>query len=251
MWLLQMASAPMSDEDGSLGRRLTGHLVPANWTDLPIGFHARAQNVLKRFGVCVVWVPRGAVVRALAGAATKADCDAVLVANETQILEDVAAALDAVRAEELELEVDAAREALAVYRNGHRRASQTLCSSLLGHVLAEHFQEPKFADALRRLEPSDEPVALRSARRTWVGWAISSALLRGSTDNRTRRGFNRHVTAHGLYPEQFTQAHALSALLLAGGVLRQLQADIDERAHLTALAAGHIGTLPPPTSSGE
>jgi hypothetical protein len=71
-------------------------------------------------------------------------------------------------------------------------------------------------------------------------------------------GFNRHLSAHGVDPRQFREAHALEGLMLLAGVLRELHEvyRVAERGfgpspRLTRYAQAELlRRMPPPAPAG-
>jgi hypothetical protein len=197
-------------------------LFPRNWLPLGIGLHARARKVMTESGICLVWVPPAEVVEAIVRVKCKEDRDTVLLTNAAQILDAVDQALAEATHPRLGATVAAAREALAAQRAGFTNPAQSHCASVLGEVIDRHFGFAKFVDA--RIAFESEPAraaGLWSFRRASIQEAILVA-IRGSEHRAPDSGFNRHLSAHGVDPLQFREPHALEALMLLAGAIREL-----------------------------
>lgn len=171
-------------------------------------------------GICLVWVPRPELIRKLIDSDGDAERESVLIGHEAEVLEDVGAALALATHTELGASPAVAREALGAYEAGCRRASQTLSGSLLTAVLDENFGQRNFADARTRFQ-RDHPdyVGMSVFRLAAVQQSIANAI---TPTRENPPGFNRHATAHSIATTQFTDANALTALMLLAGVLREL-----------------------------
>jgi len=197
-------------------------LVPRNWWPLQVGMHLQAQSVMTESGVCLVWVPPAPTVEAIVCASSKEDRDRVLLANAETILGALDQVLGEATHSELVTTVDAAREAVAIYRGGHTRGAQTLAAATLGEVVEGHFGFEKFSVARRAFENEQTcDAGLWSYRRVAIQTAIRAAILR-SEEQGSAAGFNRHLSVHGVSGDQFTPAHALAGLMLVVGALREL-----------------------------
>lgn len=214
---------PDGEEDLGLVERLWRRVFPPNWSSLRVGELRKAQSVMLETGICLTWVPPAAVIRAIISARSMGDQHAALLASESVILGDLARVTEEVTHPRLADVRDAAREAAAAYEAGYRRAAQALCASALSAVLSDDFGVPGFPEARRRLA-QDRPGATspRLLRRAYVQWSLRRAIEGARPDFPPQR-FNRHLTAHSLAHEQFTDAYAVSALMLLTGVARELQ----------------------------
>jgi hypothetical protein len=141
---------------------------PPNWRRLKLADVETAFSLMVEHGLNIAWVPRGEVVRELLSATDVAARDAVLIARETELIEDVERALDAIELGELAGPVDALREAVAAFRDGHHRAAQALATVTLGTVIHDTFGEEHFAQCPPPLRSVGAPASRlpRSAKRS-------------------------------------------------------------------------------------
>jgi hypothetical protein len=192
--------------------------LPENWRDIDFDELERAVMLAMEDGLALVWVPRGEIVRAMIDAPSRGEREAILLARESEILDDVDGALNRVQGDRLVHPRDLARAAAAAHRDGHHAAAQTLAAAALS-ALVHGFGFQRFAQAREEWE-RDHPmeVDLFDVRITTLLQAFARALHH--TDY-ARPGFNRHATQHG-HVGQFTTQHALTAHLLLGGLLREL-----------------------------
>jgi hypothetical protein len=220
-WALKQASVPDYPDQGYM-ERILHRLLPANWMDISIGLQAQARKAVATGEICLAWVPRGELIGDLALAARKAERDEALLRHEDALLEDVTAVLEAVIHERLVKLRHEAQEATVTFLDGHPRPAQSFCASLIGEIVEDVFGYENFASASEAfdLEPPDE-IDFRDYRRGLIQWMIKEA-LRGR-DTGPRPGFNRHLTAHSVNPQQYTRANAIGALMLVAGTLRELQ----------------------------
>lgn len=222
LWLQELATPPSpTDPDTSLGERVFRRVMPPNWWTLSVGAQTQARRVMAETGLCLAWVPRADIVRAIVGAKNKGERDDVLLEHADTIIEDVEAALCQAIHPELGEHPSVAFEAVSAFRGGFPRASQALCAAAVGALLCDHFGESNFAMCRQLLAATNpEQAGLRDFRRVSIQWAIRFAILRSDMEP-PPEGFNRHLTAHGV-ESNFTKAHAIAALMLFAGALREL-----------------------------
>jgi hypothetical protein len=238
MYMLEQAAAAPVEGETAPERFFRG-LMPPNWWELTPSEQVEAKTLVEETGLPLIWVPRSNVVRAmvLAGGDKNAR-DAALTAMRELVIEDVDAILRECTAERVASLADAGLEAAAAAHHGHSRASQALAAAIVGEVLAVHFGLPKFAQARARLE-DELPAAV--SQRFWRRASLQSGLLAAIATSWTDpppEGFNRHLSAHGVAPDQYTETNALEALLLVGGIVRELH---------EVYSQGHGGIPPLPT----
>jgi hypothetical protein len=230
-FLLHGTAAPDEGEPRmSFIERVSRRLVPANWWELPIGAQERARKQMRTGGICLIWVPRAEIVCELIAPMSKAERDAHLLQRQFEILADVEACLAEVehpRLAELRL---AGEEALVTFREGRLRAAQALSASLLGGVLVGEFGHARFDRARQSFEEDLKVGDMRTMRIGLIQTAISKA-IEPAYDPPVSTGFNRHLTVHGVDATQYTAPHAIEALLLVAGTLRELQDlyELDDR----------------------
>jgi hypothetical protein len=222
LWALSEVATPRDQERDMRGvERFLRRVLPANWLEMSVGLQNAARRTMAETGVCLAWVPRPEVVAAIVATKERDDRDTVLVSNEMEILDDLTSALAQATSVELTDLVESAEEAVAAYRAGLPRASQALAGAAITTVLADHFGEDNFAEARKRLTPPGTvTVDLRVARRAMIEWCLLAAIALSYSE--APPGFNRHVTAHRVGHEQYTDANALAGLMLLAGLLREV-----------------------------
>jgi hypothetical protein len=219
-WLQEMVQPPPTEAEGSRGERMFRAVMPANWWHLSLAAQSRAREVMPETGLCLAWVPRPEIVRRLVSTNEKAQRDQILIEHAGAILDDAESVLCQSVHPQLAALPSVGIEAVHAFRHDAPRASQALCAAALGTLLADHFGETSFGKARERLEASVETVSLLTMRRVSIHQAIRYAILRSNIDP-APDGFNRHLTAHGVQAN-FTTAHALSAIMLIAGAVREL-----------------------------
>lgn len=197
-------------------------LIPVNWWPLTIGMQGQAQRVMSDTGICLVWVPPADVVELIACAKSKEERDEFLIESGASIMNSVDLVLAEATHPQLEATVAAGREAVAAQRAGLTKAAQSLAASVLGEVVEGHFGFDDFGYARRafRGEPASD-ASPWSSRRAAVQEAILGAIIQSKYGS-PEAGFNRHLSAHGVDPRQFREAHALEGLMLLAGAIREL-----------------------------
>lgn len=218
----QMAKPEDAGSFAEVAKSFMEGLVPRNWWSLGIGTHQRASRLMAESGICLVWVPPPDVIKAIIRASDKEERDEVLVDHAEAILVAIDQVLTEVTHPRLSTTTAAAREAVAAHRAGFLKAAQSHAAAILGDVVERHLGFERFSNARCAFErePADD-AGLWSFRRVAVQAAIHAAISR-SDELPPDAGFNRHLSVHGIDVRQFTPAHALAALMLVGGALREL-----------------------------
>lgn len=228
-----------ANDDVPPAERVMRALLPPNWWELEQPERVDATTFLGHTSVPLLWAPRAAIVREVVATTTKAERDAVLCAARSMIVADVNAVLDQCTHERIATLTLAGREASVTASEGRLLASQALSAAIVGEVLDKHFGLSKFRDARERFKSElPDKVSMRFWRRASLQSALLAAIALTWTDP-PPDGFNRHLTAHGLSPEQYTEANALEGLLLVTGLIRELH---------EVYGAGHGGV--PPLTAG-
>jgi hypothetical protein len=97
--------------------------MPDNWEEvdgLPL---VDLVDLVLRDGIAVVWVPRAEIVHELLLASTDAQRDAILVARESEIFDDLDTVLASIGEPTVAASARAAAEAVSAARDGHRMAA--------------------------------------------------------------------------------------------------------------------------------
>lgn len=196
--------------------------LPANWRELDPAEVDRAAGLMGDTGLCLAWVPRAELIRALLAAPDhKARCQ-ILVANTNEILADVETVLLEVESEELAPIADAAEEAIRSARAGAPGPAQSHVASALGHVAHGYFGYENFGPVRERftdVDPiNDVGIAEFSFYAIGQAWVISIASFKQAGD-----GFNRNLTAHYVGAPHYSDAKLLAGLMLLAGLARELQ----------------------------
>jgi hypothetical protein len=211
------------DEPGllTLGRSFLFTVAPPNWQSLPPDVHLQADLLICETGLCLVWAPDSDVISRLAKAPDKDSRDEVLRVNANRILDSIGTTLAEVTRPELAGLRDLAVEAVEAHRSGYFAASQTLAAAIVTAVVEDHYGF-KFVTARAAFDAeAPETAGLWSHRRALVQRALHVA-IKNSWLRTPQSGFNRHLTSHGSEPCHYTEAHAIEALLLMSGSLREL-----------------------------
>jgi hypothetical protein len=206
--------------------------LPANWPDDPDW--GAALEIMNE-GIPLMWVPREEIVVALMRAADGASRRDLLVRRRARITADCRAALAEVEAAELLPLAGLASDACRALAAGHRAASQALSANVFDTWLHQAARRGvrvslpasgwfSYTKVRGQLEPLSGDVTIRDLR---AEGSLAPALMALATFNpggTVPAEFSRHATAHAAGPEQYSDANAVIALMLATSVLRQTEA---------------------------
>jgi hypothetical protein len=213
-------------KQGEALKRLATEFFPPNWDGRATGEVDQILAMSQSTGLNTVWVPRLEIIRELLVAPDDAARNAVLVNREDDILEDMDSCLDGVTHTSTTEELRLARDAVSALRDGHPAAAQALAASVLSGLVHTAFAFKRFADARARFTRDDpNEVSMRQFRLTAILHTFGRALAK--TDE-ADPGFNRHASLHA-HEGHYIREHAISALLLLVGVLREVDVLLNRR----------------------
>jgi hypothetical protein len=198
--------------------------LPPNWRNLTIPDIFRARDLMRTEGISVAWTPTGQLLRAVLDAPDPDARLALMVDSEAEILAD----LDELVAsgnppEERRFLWQAAREALEAYRAGFFLPSQALAAAILSTGLHELTGETRFVEVRKSLPEVDPEKEGPEVLRASAVIGAADRTLDHYTPADDMPGFRRHGTAHWVIPRQYTQAHALSAVMLMVSFLIEIE----------------------------
>lgn len=204
-------------------RRAWEDALPPNWEGFDVEEVSTAIERTGNTGYCLVWIPRIEIVREVL-AADETATKKVLLARRDDVLDDALAILAEVAEPELALERDAAEEAIRAFRDGHSKPAQALASSVFTSAAHKLFEMGTKAIKKRMAETHPDEATIAQLRIRTIFLAGTHALADFWPDHArpVRRDFNRHNTAHRITAEQWTDANALSAIMLSTAFLREL-----------------------------
>lgn len=204
-------------------RRSWEEALPPNWEGFDVDEVSAAIERIESTGCCLVWVPRIEIVREVLDADATAT-KGVLLARRGDILDDALDVLAEVTELQLAPERDSAVAAIKAFRDGHSQAAQALASSVFTSTAHKLFEMGTKAIRRRMAETHPDEAAIAQLRIRTIYLAGARALDEFRPDRATpvRRDFNRHNTAHRITAEQWTDANALSAIMLSAALLREL-----------------------------
>jgi hypothetical protein len=192
--------------------------LPPNWQGRTVGEVDQFLTMSEETGLNTVWVPRLDVIRELLAAEDDQARGAVLNDRRSDILDDVETCLGGVTHDSLVDDVRLARQAVGAVRDGYDAPGQALAASVLSGTVHDLFAFQRFGDARKRFIRDDpDHVGLSMFRIIAILRTFGRAVTK--TDE-ADPGFNRHASLHA-HEGQYTSSHAVSALLLLAGVLRE------------------------------
>lgn len=198
--------------------------MPRNWKGFEFEEIEATIARVRATGFSLAWLPQTDVLREVL-AAPEEDTAAVLLAHRDEVVGDMSACLDEITADRYTQERDAAVAAVAAFADGNPKAAQALAASVFTSALHVAFEDRQIGRIGRRLAETDpEDAVISQLRLRTIYLAAKQALgeFHPATAEPERREFNRHNTAHRITEAQWTEANALSALMLAISLLREL-----------------------------
>jgi hypothetical protein len=198
--------------------------MPPNWAELEPGELEAVIERVRVTGFCLVWLPRAEIVRDVL-AVDACATGRVLLARREEVLDDAEAELADCSQAELELEREAAGDAIEALRSGRWRPAQALAASVFtsaAHVFFGIGKTRKIRKLMAEAEPMDARLAEVRLETIYLAGTAALAGFRPELARPRHASFNRHNTAHRITREQWTEENALSALMLAVALLREL-----------------------------
>lgn len=216
-------------------KRAWEEALPPNWEGFEPEDISSVVQLIEKTGYCLVWIPRAEILRDIM-AAGDAETTKILLAHREEALDDASALLAEVGDDDLALEREAAEEAIRTLRDGHTKAAQALASSVFTSTAHKLFEMGTSAIRKRMEEthPDDAGISQLRLRAIFLAGARAFAEFRPDRARPVRRQFNRHNTAHRITAQQWTEANALSAIMLASAFVRELDVWFAHRRTATA-----------------
>lgn len=201
---------------------------PPNWEDdgWDTGVMLARMDIIEAEGLPLVWVPRSSLV---ANLTDQEDPDA----RTTLLLERADDALGACDEQLCHVDdtglapvAEGVSRALDAWRAGHHEAAQALATTALDTTITRSYGLASRA-ASREFDLALEEVPIGVVRQAMVLVAVHRALVTfHPISDPIPTQYNRHATVHAVSPEQYSEANALVALLLATSLIRERHADL-------------------------
>lgn len=197
--------------------------LPPNWVDAEPRLEVvEVLELMRETRWCLVWAPRGEVVRRLVDA-DEEERGEVFLESSTEILEDSRSVLDAVDHRELQQLCRAAGQIADAIEAGVEMAAQALAASCLSDVINK-----KFGMSFKRAQTDftvEDPMKIPWARfrQAAVLGLVAEALENYWGDDPVPARFSRHASAHSVSEEQYNRENALAGLLLVTGFLMEAE----------------------------
>lgn len=203
---------------------------PANWRNQQL--NRIDMLALMEEGIPLVWTPSADVIRALLDAPTAAERRAVLEQLAETVVDDCREVLADVDRDDLKPEVGYLSDCLDSLGKRKYPGAQALASTVLDTVLRAmvradaslqnnrgHFEFKVLAASLPK---ATQDTVVGKFRAYCLHTSIHTA-YEPYFGPPVHEAYNRHATAHGAGPTQITLANALAAVMLAIGLLRELE----------------------------
>lgn len=209
-------------------RASLGRSWPDNWDDLSAHDIGAVMTIAQDEGVPLVWVPRGELVAQMLAAPDAAARRALLEAHVDEIVADCAAVVAAVDHPRLREHQDRLAQAVAAHQAGLHAAGQALAAVVVTALLQwvyGHRELKKVRTSPMRVKDEDDQL-LRDLKVAVLIEAAVPATAGGMdqlSDDQLPDRFNRHATLHRVADRAYTLPNAMSALMLATGLLAEAQ----------------------------
>jgi DNA-binding ferritin-like protein (Dps family) len=213
-------------------KHVAEQVLPTNWQGHAVDLD-RVWDVAAE-GIALVWVPRGELVQELLGLPDAAARWEMLAERGADIAADCDEVLAQVDNDHLSEYRQRLTEALAAYRDGHAAPAQALAAVVFTSLLQHAYGHRKLQKVATSHWRSSERGAT-SIRRFKAALLIEAAVPSVTSIGDLVPGeqwpdrFNRHLTLHQVSKRQYTEAHAVSALMLATGLLAEVQSLLERR----------------------
>lgn len=204
--------------------RMVRGSIPDNWEPEFAGIDL--FDLIAESGVCLVWVPRANIVKAMLDA-PEGDLGATLTATSGVVLDDLTTVLERARGASVAGHGDGcafAAEAIAAARGSHWSAAQALAATGLTHVVQHIHCFPHISEARKKFEERDFDNATMQVIKITLLELCSARALAKYEPGYPPETFNRHASLHG-ERKSYSQANALVGLLLLVGWLREFKWD--------------------------
>ncbi|GAA4339651.1 hypothetical protein GCM10023086_74800 [Streptomyces venetus] len=205
-------------------------LDPENWREDQL----RRLDMLSIMeeGIPLVWTPSADVIRDLLDAPDAPARRKVLEQQATAVIEHCRTVLSHVVRDDLAAEADFLTDCLDSISSGKYAAAQTLASSVLDTVLRAMVRaDPSLQgrkgrfhfESLAAKLPKASPDTLVGQFRAYCVHTSIHKAYEPYFGPPVPEEYNRHATAHAAGPTQITLANALAAVMLAVGMVRELE----------------------------
>jgi hypothetical protein len=206
------------------------HFDPANWRREDLD--REAMLAVLEEGIPLVWTPSVDVIRALLDAPDAVARRKVVEERTDSIVEDCRDVLREVSRNDLASQVDLLRKCLDLVEAEHHAAAQALATSALDTVLRAmvradaSLQDRKGRFTFRIVAQGLPKATMQTTVGRFRAYCINTSIHVAYVDYwgpPVPEAYNRHATAHGAGPTQLTPPNALCAVMLASGILRELE----------------------------
>lgn len=207
-------------------RELTAVYLPANWRGHDVD--SAAVWELAAEGLPLVWVPRGEIVVELIAASDAEGRWVILAERAPDIVDDCATVTASVTLTPLLEYRERLEEAIAAHRDGHVAAAQALAAVVFTSLLQYAYGHGKLANVLksplRSRDPEEEELT-RFRAALLIEASIPAIASVGDLvpEERWPERFNRNLTLHRVSKRQYTEAHSVTAVMLASALLAESQ----------------------------
>lgn len=217
---------PTLEEVGRILRESWANAMPPNWRELEPKQVMELIDVVRDTGFVLVWIPRGEIIREVLAKPRRTE--AILRKHQAEVLEDAAECVIAVVAPELQGIRTAVEKSIAALAGAHDWAAQALASTAFTtecHML----HGERLGDAREAMGKEDPEHTGMSQLRLRTIYLAGNRALTKSDPKEGATDFNRHNSAHRITAAQWNERNALSGVMLATALLREMQYWIELR----------------------
>ncbi|MET7310246.1 hypothetical protein ABZS68_24990 [Streptomyces sp. NPDC005571] len=208
-------------------------VMPGNWKQAGLDYSAIVPVIHE--GTPLVWVPSAEVIQDLLAAPDDTARAGILVTNKARIIASCRGVLAEVTLPELKPQAEFIAECLAMAEAQMMAGAQALAASVWDTVYrgicraqpdlqgkqGRFDSYKRVASRLPQVDPDESTIL--EFRQACVLAPFVSACEDFWAPDPVPASFNRHATVHAAGPTQYTEANALTAIMLAVSVLRELQ----------------------------
>ncbi|MFH8365129.1 hypothetical protein ACH4FV_36890 [Streptomyces anulatus] len=217
-------------------------MMPENWRGQRLDY--RDMIRLMQEGVPLAWVPPADVIRQLLAADGVSSRSKVIDDSRPEILASCREALAEVTDIRLAAQRELLEECVRAIEKGMFSSAQALAANVWDTLMrGMAFANPEWLTKgrwsyrqIKRSVPSveaEEDAAIGEFRRAAIFLPLAKTLEEFFHPQPVPPSFNRHATAHAAGTVQYTASNAMTALMLAVSVLRE----IDDQAYIVRIHA--------------
>jgi hypothetical protein len=216
--------APVLAKAAQAMREAWQQAMPPNWRELESREVLDIIDVVRDSGFALVWIPRTKIIREILAAPHLVR--AILLSRRDQALADAECCLAEVTDPDLQELRASTVEAISALRGGYARAAQALAAVVFTSEAHELTGKEKLWEVRTAMEdenPEDAGIQELRLRTIYLAGTMALGRFDLADDPDGRAEFNRHNSAHRITKAQWNETNALSGIMLATALLREME----------------------------